>query len=72
LIESSHPESKLSREEMTMLWISIKTENETEYLDAATFLMQDGKYYILLMDGTKREGSMNELQFFFVEPVPAD
>lgn len=53
-----------------MLWITLTTENEKELLDAVNFMIQEnGRYCILLMDGTQREGPVSEIQFIHVEAV---
>ncbi len=52
-----------------MLWITITTDNEAEYLDAASFLIKDGIYHILLLDGTKHEGKVSDITFLHTEAV---
>lgn len=53
-----------------MLWITLTTANGRELLDAANFMIQEnGRYCLLLMDGTQREGDVKDIQFLLVEAV---
>lgn len=53
-----------------MFWVTLTTADEKELLDAVTFLIQEnGRYCLLLMDGTQREGDVKDIQFLHIERV---
>jgi hypothetical protein len=53
-----------------MLWITLTTANGRELLDAVNFMiMENGRYCLLLLDGTQREGHISEISFLHVEAV---
>lgn len=53
-----------------MLWITLRTKDELQYLDAMNFLIQeDGSYNILLRGGLSLKGFVEDIQFIHVEAV---
>jgi hypothetical protein len=53
-----------------MLWITLRTDIEIQYLDVVNFLIQeDGTFNILLMDGSSIKGEVKDIKFLHVEQV---
>ena len=55
---------------MTTMWITLNVGQGNELLDARNFMIQEnGRYLILLVGGSSREGPVSEIRFILVETV---